>query len=227
MQSIQDLKNSVDRIEAQLNAREKGKFPAQPQSNPKGHYEQHEQVKSITTLCNGKTINKEITKCKDSLNKKEDEHNNQLPNPKIVAPFPERLLANNQETKDQEILETFKHVKMNIPLLDAIKQIPSYAKFLKDLCTVKRKLNIQKKAILTEQVSAILKHNTPPKYKDPGCPTVSCNIGNFRIQQALLDLGASVNLLPYSVYEQLGLGELKPPRSPSNLLTDPLKYHEE
>ena len=95
-------------------------------------------------------------------------------------------------------------------MLDAIKQIPSYAKFLKDLCTVKRKLNIQKKAILTEQVSAILKHNTPPKYKDPGCPTVSCNIGNFRIQQALLDLGASVNLLPYSVYEQLGLGELKP-----------------
>ena len=68
----------------------------------------------------------------------------------------------------------------------------------------------QKKAILTEQVSAVLKHNTPPKYKDPGCPTVSCNIGNFRIQQALLDLGASVNLLPYSVYEQLGLGELKP-----------------
>ena len=94
-------------------------------------------------------------------------------------------------------------------MLDAIKQIPSYAKFLKDLCTVKRKLNTQKKAILTEQVSAILKHNTPPKYKDPGCPTVSCNIGNFRIQQALLDLGASVNLLPYSVYEQLGLGELK------------------
>ena len=44
MQSIQDLKNSVDRIEAQLNAREKGKFPAQPQSNPKGHHEQHEQV---------------------------------------------------------------------------------------------------------------------------------------------------------------------------------------
>ena len=95
-------------------------------------------------------------------------------------------------------------------MLDAIKQIPSYAKFLKDLCTVKRKLNTQKKAILTEQVNAILKHNTPPKYKDPGCPTVSCNIGNFRIQQALLDLGASVNLLPYSAYEQLGLGELKP-----------------
>ena len=43
-----------------------------------------------------------------------------------------------------------------------------------------------------------------------GCPTISCIIGNFSIEQALLDLGASVNLLPYSVYKQLGLGELKP-----------------
>jgi len=109
-----------------------------------------------------------------------------------------------------DILEVFKQVKINIPLLDAIKQIPSYAKFLKDLCTIKRKLNVQKKAFLTEQVSAIIQHNTPPKYKDPGCPTISCIIGNFWIEQALLDLGASVNLLPYSVYEQLGLGELKP-----------------
>jgi hypothetical protein len=48
------------------------------------------------------------------------------------------------------------------------------------------------------------------KYKDPGCPTISCIIGNFNIDRALLDLGASVNLLPYSIYEQLGLGELKP-----------------
>ena len=48
------------------------------------------------------------------------------------------------------------------------------------------------------------------KYKDPGSPTISVNIGGTCIDQALLDLGASVNLLPYSVYKQLGLGELKP-----------------
>ncbi|XP_026399773.1 uncharacterized protein LOC113295658 [Papaver somniferum] len=46
-------------------------------------------------------------------------------------------------------------------------------------------------------------------YKDPGCPTISCIIRDFMNKQALLDLGASVNLLPFSVYEQLGLGELK------------------
>ena len=103
-----------------------------------------------------------------------------------------------------------KQVKVNIPLLDAIKKIPSYAEFLKDLCTVKRKLNVHKKAFLTEQVSAIIENNRPPKFKDPSCPTISCVIGNSKIEKALLDLGASVILLPYSVYEQLGLGELKP-----------------
>ena len=48
------------------------------------------------------------------------------------------------------------------------------------------------------------------KYKDPGSPTISVNIGGTCIDKALLDLGASVNLLPYLVYKQLGLGELKP-----------------
>jgi len=94
-------------------------------------------------------------------------------------------------------------------LLDAIKHVPSYAKFLKDLCTVKRKLNVKKKAFLAEQVSAILQNNNALKYKDPGCPTISCFIGEHKIERALLDLGASVNLLPYSVFQSLNLGELK------------------
>jgi hypothetical protein len=88
--------------------------------------------------------------------------------------------------------------------------VPSYAKFLKDLITVKRRMNVPKKAFLTEQVSSIIQCKMPIKYKDPGCPTISCMIGVSQIERALLDLGASVNLLPYSVYLQLGLGELKP-----------------
>ena len=103
-----------------------------------------------------------------------------------------------------------RQVKVNIPLFDMIKQVPTYAKFLKDLCTVKKGLGIEKKAFLTEQVSAIIQRKTPVKYKDPGSPTISVNIGEICIDKALLDLGASVNLLPYSVYKQLGLGELKP-----------------
>jgi hypothetical protein len=101
-------------------------------------------------------------------------------------------------------------VKVNLPLLHLIKQMPLYAKVIKDLCTVKRKHHVKKTAFLTEQVSAIIQHKFPPKYKDPGYPTISCTIGDYNIERALLDLGASVNLLPFSVYLQLGLGELKP-----------------
>ena len=82
-----------------------------------------------------------------------------------------------------------------------IKQVPTYAKFLKDLCTVKRGLGIEKKSFLTEQVSAIILRKTLVKYMDPGSPTISVNIGGTCIDKALLDLGANVNLLPYLVYK--------------------------
>ena len=101
-------------------------------------------------------------------------------------------------------------MKVNIPLLDMIKQVLTYAKFLKDLCTVKIGFNVDKRAFLTKQMSSIIQCKSPVKYKDPGSPTISVNIGGTCIDKALLDLGASVNLLPYSVYKQLGLGELKP-----------------
>ena len=94
-----------------------------------------------------------------------------------------------------------RQVKVNIPLLDMIKQVPTYANFLKNLCIVKRGLNVDKKAFLTEQVNAIIQCKTPVKYKDPSCPTISVNIRGTCVEKALLDLGASVNLLPYSVYK--------------------------
>ncbi|KAG2701767.1 hypothetical protein I3760_06G059000 [Carya illinoinensis] len=126
-----------------------------------------------------------------------------------VVPYPQRLAAGKKNKYHTEIQEIFKQVKINIPLLDAIQQVPSYAKFLKDLCTVKRKLNVKKKAFLTEQVSSLILSETPQKFGDPGSPNISIMIGESQIGRALLDLGSSVNLLPFSVYEQLGLGELK------------------
>ena len=128
----------------------------------------------------------------------------------ISPPFPQTIQKKKNHDKQTEILEVLREVKVNIPLLDMIKQVPTYAKFLKDLCTVKRSLNVNKKVFLTEQSSAIIGNKTPVKYKDPGCPTISVNIGGTSVEKALLDLGASVNLMPYSVYKQLGLGELEP-----------------
>ena len=91
-----------------------------------------------------------------------------------------------------------------------IQQVSAYVKFLKDLCTKKKTTNVPKRAFLAASMSSYLSNHMPVKYKDPGSPTISCIVGNTLINNALLDLGASVNILPYSVYEQLGLGELKP-----------------
>ena len=115
----------------------------------------------------------------------------------VPPPFPHALRKRKKSVNQTEILEVLQQVKVNIPLLDMIKQVPTYAKFLKDLCTVKRGLNVNKKAFLTEQVSAIIECKNHVKYKDPRCPTIYVNIGHTCVENALLDLGASVNLLPF------------------------------
>ena len=71
-------------------------------------------------------------------------------------------------------------------------------------------MQVQKKTFLMKQASSIIQITKVPKYKDPECLTISIVIGATWIEHALLDLGASVNLLPYSVYKQLRVGELKP-----------------
>ena len=126
------------------------------------------------------------------------------------APYPHRLRAPKKVNNHSEIYELFKQVNINIPFLDVIKQISSYAKFLKDFCTVKRKLGVNKDAFMTEQSTSLIRNNLPLKYKDPGSPNISIVVGNSKLGHALVDLGASVNLLPYSVYVALGLGELEP-----------------
>jgi len=74
--------------------------------------------------------------------------------PKV--PYPDRLLVPKKGGKFEDILGVFKQVQINIPFLDAIQQVSSYAKFLKHLITVKRKTNVPKKVCLTKHVSLIL-----------------------------------------------------------------------
>jgi len=109
----------------------------------------------------------------------------------------------------EKILEIFNQVKINLPLLDVIQQVSIYAKFLKDMCIKKKKTNMSKKVFLATDISKLLSQ-IPIKYKDPGCPTIYCTISQTEINRALLDLRASINLLLYSVYQQLRLGKLSP-----------------
>ncbi|RVX03817.1 Retrovirus-related Pol polyprotein from transposon RE1 [Vitis vinifera] len=248
-QKFDNIQYSISRLTNLNTLQEKGRFPSQPNQNPKGVHEveshegessQVKDVKALITLRSGKKIEQptpkphvekeeEIKKGKEmedkgseiSEEKKESDSTikailekellkEEMLKKSTSPPFPQALHGKKGVRNAAEILEVLRQVKVNIPLLDMIKQVPMYAKFLKDLCTITRGLTVNKKAFLTEQVSAILQCKSPLKYKDPGSPTISVMIGGKVVEKALLDLGASVNLLPYSVYKQLGLGELKP-----------------
>ena len=125
------------------------------------------------------------------------------------APFPRRFMQSKKEESSKDILDTFRKVQVNIPLLDAIKQVPKYAKFLKELCTTKRRFSNKEVVRVSENVSAVLQRKLPPKCKDPSSFTIPCVIGNTIFEQAMLDLGASINVMPYSIYASMNLGELK------------------
>ncbi|KAL5564396.1 hypothetical protein UlMin_027560 [Ulmus minor] len=124
-------------------------------------------------------------------------------------PFPSRFSATKKDGHEKEIFETFRKVQVNIPLLDAIKQVPWYAKFLKELCTNKRKLKGNEIVNFGEKVLVVLQRNIPPKCKDPGSFTIPCTIGKVLFERAMQDLGASINVMPSSIFASLNLGPLK------------------
>ncbi|XP_026384225.1 uncharacterized protein LOC113279773 [Papaver somniferum] len=223
--AIANLETQISQLSNRLNGREDVTFPNQTTPNPKG-------VNQVITLRSSKTLENLVEPPKDNSPAENetivDQTSSKDPNrPEISrspseedipdrvyippAPFPQRL-AKKKPSTYAENLDIFKQVKVNLPLLDAIKHVPAMDKFLKEMCTAKRDASVHKKAFLTQQVSSIISQKYPVKFKDPGCPTVTCVIGIQTIYNALLDLGASVNLLPFSVYEQLGLGEMKPTR---------------
>ncbi|CAN6542233.1 unnamed protein product [Malus baccata var. baccata] len=127
----------------------------------------------------------------------------------LNVPFPGRFLQSKKEEEEKDVLETFRKVQVNIPLLDAIKQIPKYAKCLKKLCTTRKRFREKEVVQVSENVSAIIQRKLPPKCKDPGSFTIPCVIGKTRFKSAMLDLDASINVMPYSVYASMNLGVLK------------------
>ena len=174
---------------------EKGKLPSQTIQNPQGQNSvgvsgqsegTFEHCKAITTLQSGKVIDKTI-QSKEPIQELQDEpvgndevsDKPHVPRADVLdgepekdkashvppAPYPYRLRAPKKVNNHYEIIELFKQVKLNIPLLYAIKKILSYAKFLKDLCTLKRKLGVNKEAFMTEQSTSLIRNNFPQNTK--------------------------------------------------------------
>jgi len=203
-----------------MQAQLQNRLPSQPYPNPKENV-------SAMTLTSGNEL-KEATKNRELEPELEvkgtepelDTESNQTTKEigekkrepyKPIPPFPGRFRspASKINKANQEILEAFRKVEINIPLLDAIKYVPRYAKSLKELCTTKRKLIGNEKISVRENVSTVFQRKLPPKCKDPSVFSVPCKIGNLCFDKAMLDLGASINVIPRSVYDKLNLGELK------------------
>ncbi|XP_021808096.1 uncharacterized protein LOC110751879 [Prunus avium] len=124
-------------------------------------------------------------------------------------PFPGRLKKAKQDKAFKEIYDILSKVNINLPLLDVIEQIPAYGKFIKNLKTHKLNFAPNEEVKLNKNVSAVLQRKLPPKLEDPGSFDIPINIGDKKVGRAMLDLGASINLMPYSVYQKLGLEGMK------------------
>jgi hypothetical protein len=120
-------------------------------------------------------------------------------------------------------VELLKKLNVNIPFTDVVTKMPTYAKFLKDILSNRRKLD-NKTVTLTEKVSAIVMNKLPPKLQDPSSFTIPCSIGNTKFDRALCDLGASVSLMPKSVFDRIGVGELVPTKISLQLADRSVKY---
>nr|GEU95269.1 hypothetical protein [Tanacetum cinerariifolium] len=107
-------------------------------------------------------------------------------------------------------LDLFKQLHINLPFVEALSQMPKYEKFLKDLLTNKKKLEDLSTVIMSEECFAVFDGKLPKKMFDPGRFTIPFLIGNLSVHNALADLRASINLMPNSMYTNLGLGEPKP-----------------
>ncbi|KAK8974684.1 hypothetical protein V6N11_013150 [Hibiscus sabdariffa] len=124
--------------------------------------------------------------------------------------FPQRLKKQKQDYQFKKFLDILKQVHINLPLVEALQQMPNYAKFLKDMVTRKKRIEEFETAAATETCLALMHNKVPAKKTDPGSFTIECFIGHNYPTKALCDPGASINLMPKSVFRKLGIGEAKP-----------------
>ncbi|KAM0061953.1 putative aspartic peptidase domain superfamily [Helianthus debilis subsp. tardiflorus] len=118
----------------------------------------------------------------------------------------------------------FKQLKVNLPFIEALQSMPKYVKFLKEFLKRKDRVDEFSNTPLNGDCSVVILNKLPEKLTDPGIFTIPCLFGGDVQNHALADLGASINLMPYSFYEKLGLGDLKPTRMTLSLADKTIKY---
>ncbi|XP_022865519.1 uncharacterized protein LOC111385368 [Olea europaea var. sylvestris] len=194
--STKSLENQLGQMTTTINMLEAqclGKLPSQTMVNPR------ENISAIL-LRSGKEV--EIPRAIPiSLEQEKD---------KDVLEEKNALVRYRKDERDHELYDTFGRCKINVPLIDSIKQISRYAKFLKHLCKSKgkQKLKGYEKINVKDNVSTIIQRKLPAKCTDPSMFTIPCTIGDTNFEKAMIESGASINIMPYSIYASLKLGPL-------------------
>ena len=129
--------------------------------------------------------------------------------PRPPPPFPQRLVKKTEDGKYRRFITMLKKLSINVPLIEALEQMPGYAKFMKDLVTKKRSVTFEDDDRL-QHCSDIATRSLVQKKEDSGAFTIPYTVGSLHFAKALCDLGASINLMPLSIYKKLGLGDPKP-----------------
>ncbi|XP_074580994.1 uncharacterized protein LOC141837511 [Curcuma longa] len=125
-------------------------------------------------------------------------------------PYPQRLLYKQKDEEFEKLYNRVKDLTLDVPLLDALIEMPKFAKFIKGLMSTKDITRPKNVVALTEDISEkILNNKIPQKLKDPGSFFLPCKIGNISIGRAFCDLGASVSIIPYITSERCGYTDLK------------------
>ncbi|GKA24226.1 reverse transcriptase domain-containing protein [Tanacetum coccineum] len=137
-----------------------------------------------------------------------------MPNPKPSIPYPSRRndekRRENANEQIEKFYEIFKDMSFEISFMDALTLMPKFASTLKALIGNKEKLSEMARTPLNEHCSAVILNKLPKKLGDPGRFLIPCKFPGMDECLALADLGASINLMPFSVWKKLNLPNLTP-----------------
>nr|GEV01043.1 reverse transcriptase domain-containing protein [Tanacetum cinerariifolium] len=148
-----------------------------------------------------------------------------LPKPyKPKIPYPQRLRKEKMEAQYKKFLNMIRAIRINVPFVDVLVGMPNYGKFLKELISNKHKIEQISAAFLSDESSVMIQNKVPPKLGDPGIFLIPCNFNITFSCNALADLGASINLMPYSLYAKLSLETLKPTKMSVRLANKSFQY---
>jgi len=115
------------------------------------------------------------------------------------VPYPLVPSRKDKERHLAKFLDIFKKLEITLPFGKALQQMPLYAKYFMDMLTKKNRYIHSDRIVVEGNCSVVIQHILPPKHKDPGVVTIPCSIGEVVVGKALIDLGASINLMPLSM----------------------------